>query len=205
MEDPTVTAAAPRRTPALAVSIGAGAATVTGGVLAKAGLLDWERPLFDLLNRRVPDEIAPSVWLPMQFGAGATPLVVGAVMWRSGHKRSAEGVVASGVAAWLAAKAVKRATGRMRPADHLVDVRHRVGTARHGLGYPSGHAAVAAAIATSLGPDVGRLTRVTAWTTTALVAWSRIYVGAHLPLDVLGGMTLGISLGTLYRGLRPVP
>lgn len=193
------------RAQALTVSVGAGAATVMGGVAARAGLLNWERPAFDWLNRRVPDQIAPLVWVPMQFGAGATPLVVGAVIWRSGRPRSAAAVVASGVAAWLAAKGAKRATGRLRPEEHLTDVRHRVGGARDGLGYPSGHAAVAAAIATTLAPDGARAMRVTLWTTTAVVAWSRIYVGAHLPLDVLGGIALGISAGTMYRGIRPAP
>jgi undecaprenyl-diphosphatase len=58
--------------------------------------------------------------------------------------------------------------------------------------FPSGHAAssVAAAITLSQLWPAGR---VVLWSLATLVAMSRIYVGVHYPLDVLGGALLGLA------------
>jgi undecaprenyl-diphosphatase len=58
--------------------------------------------------------------------------------------------------------------------------------------FPSGHAASAVAAAVTLArlwPN-GRLVL---WLLAVLVAVSRIYVGVHYPLDVLGGAVLGLA------------
>jgi membrane-associated phospholipid phosphatase len=65
--------------------------------------------------------------------------------------------------------------------------------------FPSGHAARAAAIATS----VALLWPALRWPLVLLAAWvafSRAYIGAHWPLDVLAGVLLGLLSGWLaYR------
>ena len=45
------------------------------------------------------------------------------------------------------------------------------------------------------------------WTVALVVCWARIYVGAHLPLDVVGGAALGIATGAAMRLVfgRPAP
>jgi undecaprenyl-diphosphatase len=66
-----------------------------------------------------------------------------------------------------------------------------------GLGYVSGHSAVAVALATVASPFLGRRARRVAWTLAALVCVARIYVGSHLPFDVVGGAALGWAAGAL--------
>jgi membrane-associated phospholipid phosphatase len=39
-----------------------------------------------------------------------------------------------------------------------------------------------------------------AWAAALAVGPTRSYVGAHLPLDIVGGAALGVAIGTLGRG-----
>jgi undecaprenyl-diphosphatase len=66
--------------------------------------------------------------------------------------------------------------------------------------FPSGHSTVAFAIATAAlatSPVLGGLETVFA----ALIACSRIGLGAHYPADVLGGIALGLACGLTAFGL----
>jgi undecaprenyl-diphosphatase len=38
--------------------------------------------------------------------------------------------------------------------------------------------------------------RITGWGAVGLVAAARVYVGAHLPLDAVGGIFLGWAVGS---------
>src|SRR4029453_6419488 len=62
-------------------------------------------------------------------------------------------------------------------------------------GCPSGAAAVGVALATAAGPFLPRRARHVTWLVVALVSAARVYVGAHLPDDVLGGVALGWMIG----------
>ncbi len=64
--------------------------------------------------------------------------------------------------------------------------------------FPSGHATVAFACATVLALAVPRL-RWPLFALAALIAFSRVYVGVHYPLDVLAGAALGVLLGFVVR------
>ena len=68
-----------------------------------------------------------------------------------------------------------------------------------GVGYVSGHAAVAFALATVLAPSLPRAWRPVAFAVASAVALARLYSGAHLPLDAVGGAGLGVLSGTLLR------
>ena len=69
------------------------------------------------------------------------------------------------------------------------------GKQQTGLGFPSGHAAVAAAMMTAASPYLSPPARIAGWTVVCLVAAARMYVGAHLPLDAAGGLFLGWTAG----------
>jgi undecaprenyl-diphosphatase len=100
-------------------------------------------------------------------------------------------VLANGVTS-----ALKLAIPRDRPdVDALV-------ARPHTHSFPSGHAASSIACATVIGAAAPRH-RPWLYLLAALVAWSRLYVGAHCPLDVAAGALLGVGVGLLVlRALR---
>jgi undecaprenyl-diphosphatase len=93
---------------------------------------------------------------------------------------------------------IKQFVQRGRP-DSLLDKVNILGEPAGGLGYVSGHSAVAVALATVSSPYLGRRARRVAWALAAAVCLTRMYAGAHLPLDVLGGAALGWAAGALVH------
>ena len=70
--------------------------------------------------------------------------------------------------------------------------------------FPSGHAATSFAAATVIGAAAPRL-RAPLYVLAALIAWSRVYIGVHYPLDVVAGALYGLALGLLLvRALPPL-
>ncbi|RPI22894.1 MAG: phosphatase PAP2 family protein [Actinobacteria bacterium] len=134
----------------------------------------------------------------MQAGALGAPLVVGALQATLGGEPGKGGrTAATGAAAWVVAKALKRQIRRGRPGDHEGGATLRMGAADEGLGFPSGHAAVAVTVAVSLAAGRGRLPATLAIALLGVVGAGRVYVGAHYPLDVVGGWGLGLVLSAL--------
>jgi undecaprenyl-diphosphatase len=70
--------------------------------------------------------------------------------------------------------------------------------------FPSGHATTSFACAATLAPFVGRRGAVVLYVLAAAIAYSRVYVGVHYPLDVLGGAALGLIVATALRLLPAV-
>ena len=156
-----------------------------------------EQDLFRLINN-LPGWLEAPLWLAMQAGSlAAVPVSAGAAL-AARKPRLARDLALSGAAAYLLAKVVKGVVDRGRPAAELLDVLVR-GTPQSGLGFPSGHAAVAAALATAAVPYLPRRARRLLWAVVILVGIARSYVGAHLPADVVGGVALGWAVGSLVH------
>ena len=160
----------------------------------RGGVGPVEARCFERINALPHDGFAP-MWAVMQLGSLAGPVAAGAVAAGRGRRRLGVTLTVAGSLTWLLARAVKPSIQRGRPAS-LLDGARVLGRAQTGLGYPSGHAAVAAALAAVASPQVTRAGLAASWATAAAVGAARIYVGAHLPLDVVGGMALGVAVGT---------
>ena len=161
---------------------------------ARGTISATEERWFRAINNMSPALRTP-VWVVMQTGSLAAVPVTAAVVSRR-HKPTAVAMAIAGTGAWAMSKVVKRVIKRGRPGHRLTDVVIH-GAAQSGSGFPSGHAAVATALA-AVGSRVlpKRVARIV-WAVPFLVGASRQYVGAHLPLDVAGGTAMGVSLGGL--------
>jgi len=108
-------------------------------------------------------------------------------------------IAAVGTTVWAGVKLLKPAIGRGRPDEHLDVVKIR-GKPQTGAGFPSGHAAVAMTLALAAVPPGP--SRSGALALAAMTGAARIYVGAHLPLDIVGGMAIGVLGSELARTIR---
>jgi membrane-associated phospholipid phosphatase len=86
---------------------------------------------------------------------------------------------------------VKEIVERGRPLEYLPEINVREGSGT-GLGFVSGHCAVAFATATALMWVLPRWARVVAYVLASLVGIARIIYGLHLPADVVRGACAGI-------------
>jgi membrane-associated phospholipid phosphatase len=138
------------------------------------------------------------VWPVMQLG-NVLVVPVSALLAAAFRRwRLAAELLIAGVATYVAAKVVKGIWPRGRPDALLTDVVIR-GEAALGRGFVSGHAATLTALATVAWPWLGRRGRVAVVAVVVLVCLARVYVGAHLPLDVVGGAGLGLAVAGLVR------
>jgi len=158
-------------------------------------LADYEEQAFRLANDAT-DRIRVPVRSVMQAGTFVTVPAVSALALLVRRPRLAAVLAIGGTLAWLAAKLIKPVGGRDRPNGVLDDValRERI---EGDLGWPSGHTAVATTLAFVAAPELPRPARPLLAGIVATVGFGRMYVGAHLPHDIVGGAGLGMMISAV--------
>jgi membrane-associated phospholipid phosphatase len=158
---------------------------------------------FRVVNE-LPGSIYWGMWAVMQMGNFVVVPVLAVIAAATRRIRLAAALAISGTMVWVSAKFIKTVVERGRPAE-LIDevILHNAPAA--GNGFISGHAAVAATLAAILSPYLGKRMRITVWVLAALVCVARVYVGAHLPLDVIGGAGFGLAVGSAINLLLGCP
>jgi membrane-associated phospholipid phosphatase len=156
----------------------------------------WEAPVGRAVHD-LPTFLTTPLEVVMQLGARAAIPVVAVVLVLLHRVRIAVAALAGAWLAWAAAVLLKDAVDRDRPTVELLG--RSVRTVVEGPGYPSSHAAIAAALATVvvLGLRLRPAPAAAVITGAALTALARVHLGAHWPLDVLGGAAVGVTAGAL--------
>ena len=127
-------------------AIASGAVCGGASVAASAGApARWELETFRWAND-LPSWLYVPLWPLMQFGTlGAIP-VTACVALLCRRRRLVLGIAAAGLVGYVSAKVIKGVVERGRPADFLTNVNIREQFGAESLGYPSGHAVVAARV-----------------------------------------------------------
>jgi membrane-associated phospholipid phosphatase len=177
---------------------------VASALLARRGTYHWEGVIFQAIND-LPGWFRPGLWLLNQYGTAVTiPVATGvALIFR--RWRMAAAMAISGAAVYWLAKVIKDYVERGRPAALLDGVVERETFFVRSLGYPSGHAAVAWAITIIVLAYLGRPWRIAAVVLAVAVPLIRMYVAAHLPLDLIGGAALGVTVASAANLVLGVP
>ena len=158
-----------------------------------------EASLFRLVNG-----LPEALYVPMtifQFaGVLAAPAVCAAVALLFKRYRLAVLLVLIMPAKLWSEDVIKSNFQRERPKVYIPDAILRGDVPASGLSFVSGHAVIVFGIATVLTPFISRRLRVAVWSVAVLCIIARVYLGAHLPRDVLGGAICGTMIGLALLG-----
>jgi len=150
------------------------------------------------LSNAVFDSLMPFITDPGPFIIPLTLIGVGLVVWGGWKGRL---LVVMALLLLVVSNAVseqlKQLFQRPRPCLALETVRLLVGCSKTNFSFPSSHASNITAQAL-LFAFFYRPIAVPLFLVVAGVGYSRVYVGVHYPLDVVGGILVGLACGAVF-------
>jgi membrane-associated phospholipid phosphatase len=195
------------RRPDDALVAGVGIVVLLGGMLAvrHGSVSELEKSTFRAVND-LPGAFYPVLWPFQQLGVlvvGPVTAIIAALFRRF---RLAGALLVATAAKLGLERVVKSLVSRQRPGTSVGgDVHLRGDVSRHGESFVSGHAVLVAAIACLVVPYLRGRWKIVPWVIVGLVMVTRVYVGAHNPLDVICGAALGLAIGGCLNLLFGVP
>jgi membrane-associated phospholipid phosphatase len=162
--------------------------------------------VFLLINLRGyhPKWLDHVVWLATQVGNMVTAFLLAGLFFVLNYRSLAVEVIFGTLTLWLLVETIKALTDRARPFLALEGTRI-IGWRERGRSFPSGHTAQTFFLMTLLSHrfqlDVGGTAAL--YAVAFLVGFTRMYVGAHYPRDVIGGAVLGSVWGVLAMLVDP--
>jgi membrane-associated phospholipid phosphatase len=179
-----------------AVAVAVGLAVLAIGMIAvrDSSVSSLERDAFHALND-LPGAFYPVLWPFQQLGALLVGPIVAVGAAAARRTRLAVMVLLATVAKLVLERAVKAVVTRRRPGTSIgPDVHLRGDVSTAGESFVSGHALLVTAIAGVVAPYLPGRWKAVPWTIVVLVMVTRVYVGAHNPLDVICGAGLGLAI-----------
>jgi undecaprenyl-diphosphatase len=159
--------------------------------------MGWEVSLFHAINNW-PDSLRP-LFLMATVGHESLliSLVVVAVAFLLKYYKLAWQVALLTFVGYGATGMTKLLVDRGRPGEVLTDLHAR--TVESGAGFSSGHMMIIMVVALCVLPYLPRLLRWVPFALAGLMAISRVYLGAHAPLDVVGGFAVGLGTVCFFQ------
>lgn len=146
----------------------------------------------------VPDPLIPVFFVLTQLGSVYVLGTLALLYLFSKRYVIVIRLLMAGTMAYLLAGVGKDLFGRGRPDELFNDIVFHDLMVR-GPGFPSGHSAMAVALGVVLLHHTPRSWRWPIIILTFLAAISRMVLGVHTPLDVIGGAALGYVAAMLFR------
>lgn len=195
-----------RRRRADAATAGAGTAltALCAWAVSTGTTGDLERRVFAFVNGW-PEVLRGPLWVCQVLGVLGMPLVVAVVASALRRWRLALALVLLVPLKLVVEREVlKVLVQRERPGTTIPGAILR-DVSSAGLSFPSGHAVVAFGLVVLLAPYLRRPWLLILVALAVLNAVARVYLGAHAPLDVVGGAAAGAAVGALLNLLVGVP
>lgn len=175
--------------------VGLVALVVVSRMVSDGAVSGPEEAVFRAFND-LPGALYPLMYGLQLVGVIAIGPLVAVVAYLAGERRLALAAVIVTVAKLIGERLVKEVVERQRPFTSIGSSIHLRGDVPpDGLSYASGHVILTVALGLVLSPYLSRRWRWVVWGLVLGNAVARVYVGAHNPLDVVGGACIGAIIG----------